>query len=66
MGRLFMHMDYENQTVTFSKEGIDENGSDKGFHDDIPEECKYCGEEIDNPGKIACNKCIDKRKDTVE
>ncbi|AID50568.1 hypothetical protein [Bacillus phage CP-51] len=47
-------------------EGIDEHGSDKGFHDDLPEECKYCGKEVDNAGGVACNSCIDKRKDTLE
>ncbi|AGR46870.1 hypothetical protein SHANETTE_204 [Bacillus phage Shanette] len=64
---LIMAMDYEKGTVTFSpKEGVDESGSDKWMHDDLPEECKYCGKEVDNAGGVACNSCIDKRKDTLE
>lgn len=61
---LVMLMDYEKGII--SKEGTDENGSDKWMHDDLPEECKYCGEEVDNAGGVACNSCIDKRKDTLE
>jgi len=49
-----------------AREGLDESGSDKWMHDDLPEECKYCGKEVDNAGKVACNNCIDKRKDTLE
>jgi hypothetical protein len=65
-GRLILEVDYEAGTANMVKEGIDENGSDIGFHDDLPDECKYCGKEVDNAGGVACNNCLDKRKDTLE
>jgi len=65
-GRLVLEVNYEEGTIKQVREGLDENGSDKWMHDDLPEECKYCGKEVDNAGKVACNSCIDKRKDTLE